>query len=154
MNTQQIQLRAAQIEDTDTVLHILSSSRMHYLPYAVSPHSLESQRRWVSNTLVPTNNVTIACLDNEDLGVIAASSSEQLAWINQLYISPGHTGRGLGSELLKFALGNLPRPVRLWVFQENKNARRFYEHHGFVAIAFTDGQTNEEKCPDVLYELT
>jgi hypothetical protein len=42
--------------------------------------------------------------------------------------------------------------VRLWCFQANSGARRFYERHGFVAVEFTDGHDNEEGCPDVLYE--
>ena len=43
--------------------------------------------------------------------------------------------------------------MRLYAFQQNEAARRFYERHGFVAIAFGDGSTNEERCPDVLYGL-
>jgi hypothetical protein len=35
----------------------------------------------------------------------------------------------------------------------NAGARRFYERHGFSAIEFTDGSANEERCPDVLFEL-
>ena len=38
-------------------------------------------------------------------------------------------------------------------FQANSGARRFYERRGFVAVEFTDGESNEERCPDVLYEL-
>jgi hypothetical protein len=30
-------------------------------------------------------------------------------------------------------------------------ARRFYERHGFTAIAFDGGSGNEEGCPDVRY---
>lgn len=43
-------------------------------------------------------------------------------------------------------------PLRLYTFQANHGAMRFYERHDFLAIAFTDGQANEERCPDVLYE--
>jgi ribosomal protein S18 acetylase RimI-like enzyme len=42
--------------------------------------------------------------------------------------------------------------VRLYTFQENTGARRFYERHGFKAVKLTDGHDNEENCPDVLYE--
>ncbi len=45
-------------------------------------------------------------------------------------------------------------PIRLYTFQANLGARRFYSRHGFVAIEFGDGRANEERCPDVLYELT
>ena len=41
----------------------------------------------------------------------------------------------------------------VYTFQANAGARRFYERHGFVPVEFTDGQANEERCPDVLYEL-
>jgi hypothetical protein len=47
----------------------------------------------------------------------------------------------------------LSRPTRVYTFQANSGARRFYERHGFAAIQLTDGQGNEEHCPDVLYEL-
>jgi hypothetical protein len=42
----------------------------------------------------------------------------------------------------------------LWCFQRNTRARRFYERRGFAPIRFTDGSANEERCPDVLYELS
>ncbi len=47
----------------------------------------------------------------------------------------------------------MPLPLRLYTFQPHTRARKFYEHHGFVAIEFTDGRSNEEGVPDVLYEL-
>ena len=68
-------------------------------------------------------------------------------------LAPNHVGNGIGTLLLAHALKTLPSPVRLHTFQANHGARRFYERHGFTAIAFTDGQGNEERCPDVLYEL-
>jgi len=40
--------------------------------------------------------------------------------------------------------------LELYTFARNEGARRFYERHGFRAIAF--GQENEENEPDVLYE--
>lgn len=46
-----------------------------------------------------------------------------------------------------------PFPIRLYTFQQNAGARRFYGRSGFASIQFTDGSANEERCPDVLYEL-
>ena len=42
--------------------------------------------------------------------------------------------------------------VKLWTFQRNAGARRFYERNGFVAVEFGDGTGNEEREPDVRYE--
>lgn len=41
--------------------------------------------------------------------------------------------------------------LNLWTFQRNRRARRFYELNGFAAVRETDGSSNEEKEPDVLY---
>jgi GNAT superfamily N-acetyltransferase len=68
-------------------------------------------------------------------------------------VDPRVLGKGIGSVLLAHAIGTLARPIRLYTFQQNVGARRFYERHGFLAIEFTEGEDNEEKCPDVLYEL-
>jgi ribosomal protein S18 acetylase RimI-like enzyme len=40
----------------------------------------------------------------------------------------------------------------LFVFQANAGARRFYEAHGFTLLRLSDGQDNEECCPDALYQ--
>ena len=42
--------------------------------------------------------------------------------------------------------------LRLYTFARNEGARRFYERHGFVAVAFGDGSGNQEGEPDVRYE--
>jgi len=41
--------------------------------------------------------------------------------------------------------------VRLWVFQKNLDARRFYERHEFRLERLTDGSSNMEREPDALY---
>ncbi|WP_326493866.1 GNAT family N-acetyltransferase [Rhizobium sp. SL86] len=59
-------------------------------------------------------------------------------------------GQGIGAALLsKAKLGQIS--LDLWTFQTNGPAQRFYESHGFIAVEETDGQTNEEREPDVRY---
>lgn len=70
-----------------------------------------------------------------------------------IQIRPAEASDALGvAQLLTHVLQTLPAPVRLYTFQANHGARRFYERFGFRAILFSDGQENEERCPDVLYE--
>jgi GNAT superfamily N-acetyltransferase len=71
--------------------------------------------------------------------------------VDQLYVEPGRTGRGIGSALLAVAKRERPEGLRLWTFQSNAGAQRFYERHGFVAVRRTDGRDNDERAPDVLY---
>ncbi len=145
-------LRAATAEDAPAVADVLLSSRGTFLPYAPLAHSDEDVRQWVAEVLIPSGGVTVACRDGAVLGILAVSEADGAGWIDQLYVAPAFVGRGLGSLLLECALSELPRPVRLYTFQANTAARRFYERHGFRAVAFTDGSSNEEQCPDVLYE--
>ncbi|HEY0955324.1 MAG TPA: GNAT family N-acetyltransferase [Roseateles sp.] len=150
-----ITLRAATAEDASQVADVLLASRQAFLPYAPPAHADADVRQWVRDVLLPSGGVTLACAGARVVGVLATSRDEGgVGWIDQLYLLPGHVGLGTGSRLLAHALASLPPPWRLYTFQANDGARRFYERHGFQAIAFTDGQGNEERCPDVLYERT
>ncbi len=71
-------------------------------------------------------------------------------WVDHLYLEPDRTGQGIGSQLLEVAKHLQPDGLDLWAFRSNTGARRFYERHGFVAVAFTEGD-NEEGEPDVRY---
>jgi GNAT superfamily N-acetyltransferase len=64
----------------------------------------------------------------------------------------GRSG-GTGTALLQVAKASSSR-LRLWTFQRNRAARRFYEARGFVLIEETDGAANHEKEPDALYRWT
>jgi GNAT superfamily N-acetyltransferase len=72
-------------------------------------------------------------------------------WLDQLYVDPDLTGRGIGSRLLAVADRERPRGLQLWTFASNAGAQRFYERHGFVEVDRTDGRSNEEGAPDILY---
>jgi ribosomal protein S18 acetylase RimI-like enzyme len=103
--------------------------------------------------LIPSGSVIVAQVDGGVVGVLATAKEDCASWITQLYLAPAHVRLGIGTLLLRHALSSLQPPVRLYTFQENTGARWFYERFGFKAIQFTDGSKNEERCPDVLYEL-
>jgi hypothetical protein len=42
--------------------------------------------------------------------------------------------------------------LRLWVFQKNTPAIRFYTCRGFRLVELSDGSGNEEREPDALYQ--
>ena len=87
--------------------------------------------------------------EGEELLGFAALSGDEL---KALYVEPSEHGKGVGSALLERVTLERPAGFRLWVFQENTRARRFYERHGCRAVRFTDGAGNEERQPDALYE--
>ena len=147
-------LRAATAEDADAIAAVLIKSRHQFLPYAPSPHSAGKIQAWVAQHLIPGGGVTVAVDGAAIVAVLAVSEDEQAVWVDQLYVLPGFENRGFGSCLLCFAHQRTKRPIRLFTFQQNTGSRRFYERHGYKIISQSDGHANEEKCPDVLYELS
>ncbi len=81
------------------------------------------------------------------LGFAALADDE----LTHLYVEPDAHGRGIGGALIDRAKERRPGGFQLWVFQQNANARRFYERRGFVLVRETDGSGNEERTPDALY---
>jgi GNAT superfamily N-acetyltransferase len=109
-------------------------------------HDEDDTRRYWRDALVPKVEVWLA----EDAGDVVAVMALDGEWLDQLYVAPGRTSAGIGTALLDLAKERRPAGLRLWAFQSNTGARRFYERHGFVEIDSTDGD-NEEHAPDVLY---
>lgn len=146
-------LRRATASDASRVADLLIGTRTAFMPYAPSAHSEGEVRQWVATRLVPSSRVVVAEVNGRVVGAMATEANAGASWITQMAVEPSLVGNGIGSSLLAHAVSSLSLPIRLYTFQQNTGARRFYERNGFVAIEFTDGQGNEEKCPDVLYEF-
>jgi ribosomal protein S18 acetylase RimI-like enzyme len=144
--------RGALLSDADTIADVYLASRKAFVSYAPLAHSDDEVRGWISGVLIPSGGVTVAVVSAAVVGMLAISHADGYGWIDHLYLLPTATGRGIGGQMLDLAKKQLGTPIRLYTFQENVGARRFYERHGFHAIAFSDGADNEENCPDVLYE--
>jgi GNAT superfamily N-acetyltransferase len=140
------ELRRAVAADAEAVaaIHIAAFRATYRFPLA---HSDDDVRAWVAEHLLPETETWVA----EHEGAVVAFCSLRDGWLDQLYVAPGHTGRGIGSRLLWLAKEREPAGLQLWTFQVNDGARRFYERHGFRAVEMTDGSGNEERQPDVRY---
>jgi putative acetyltransferase len=75
-------------------------------------------------------------------------------WIHHLYIAPEFQNKGFGTRMLDYAKKISPRGIKLWVFEDNKDAIRLYEREGFLLMKKRnkDETTNEENLPDRLYQ--
>ena len=111
-------------------------------------HDDEDVRAWFASHVVPDTECWLA---EDDAGRLAGLLVLDGPWLQQLYVEPAITGRGIGGRLVELAQRARPDGLRLWTFASNAGAQRFYERHGFVAIRRTDGRDNEERAPDILY---
>jgi GNAT superfamily N-acetyltransferase len=139
-------LRRATRGDAEAVAAVyLRSFRAAYrFPLA---HTDEEVRAWIGRVVIPERETWVAV----DRGVVVGMMVLDGAELDQLYLLPGWTGRGIGSRFVELAKGLRPQGMGLYTFQVNVGARRFYERHGFVLVDENDGSRNEERQPDVRY---
>ena len=112
-----------------------------------SIHTDEEVHHWFEEVVLPSREVWVADRQGEAIALMVLDKE----WIDQLYVDPASTGKGIGGALLEWAMKVRPTGLKLWTFQSNLDAQRFYESHGFVATVSTTGE-NEEQAPDVCYE--
>lgn len=140
-----VTIREARKHEADAIADMFTRSRA-LLSFLPKLHSLEEDKAFIEQVVMKEKTVLVATQSDRPCGFVAFDSE----WIDHLYIDPNHTGKGMGSALLQAVKDAAPR-LRLWTFQKNEGARRFYERHGFTIEAMTDGLDNEEKEPDILY---
>ena len=116
------------------------------MPHMPVLHTAEEDLAFYSSVVFPRAEIWIV----EHAGTVRGFIAFRDGWIDHLYIHPDHQRRGLGSSLLALAKASADS-LRLWTFQCNGGARRFYEGHGFRIQQETDGATNDERQPDILY---
>jgi ribosomal protein S18 acetylase RimI-like enzyme len=133
--------------DADAVadLFLAAKAEMTYLPQLDTD---TETRRWVSDVVLRDLEVWVAEEGDRVVGFAALGND----LLEHLYVHPQEQKRGIGSELLAVSKKRRPHGLRLWVFQKNTGARRFYERHGFSLVRLTDGRDNEEREPDAFYE--
>ena len=142
-----MRIRRAVASDAEAVANVFlaAMAEMTYLPEI---HTEEETRQWIRTVVLRELEVWVADDDGRVVG-FAALKDELL---EHLYVHPHDQNRGVGTGLLGLSKQRRPRGLRLWVFQRNVRARRFYERHGFALTRVTDGSDNEEREPDALYE--
>jgi GNAT superfamily N-acetyltransferase len=143
-----IEIRRARADEAIVVGELYWRAReaaVPAIPPSVHPH--DDVLVHFSIVVVPQQDTWVAV---DDDGQVVGFVTLAPGWIDHLYVEPILTGQGIGSDLLRHAKLEQPGGLDLWAFQSNTGARRFYERHGFAAVASTDGD-NQEGAPDVRY---
>jgi GNAT superfamily N-acetyltransferase len=141
-------VRRALVGEAEEIAGLWFRSRLASVPDIPPPvHTEVEVRAWFREVVLPSCEVWVA----DDGGAIVAVLVLDDDGIDQLYVDPLHVGRGIGGRLIAVAKRERPSALRLWTFETNVRARRFYERHGFVVVDSTVGD-NEEGAPDVRYE--
>ena len=113
-----------------------------------NPHPFEDHLRFLDEELSQSHSVVVA-LEEEGckvIGFIAFTPKK----ISQLYVHVGHQKRGIGSRLLDIAKEKSHGCLRLFTFERNRSAQRFYQSRGFRIVA--RGFEESMQLEDIEYE--
>lgn len=148
-----MEVREATLKDVETISRIYALSWKEGYRGIFSEKYLEALKEdyWVSFFTRGIEKKTIFAKvlidDDSIIGCIAYGMARDLAYegwgeIYALYLLPIYYDRGLGGLLINNAIQVLKeahyKGIYLWVLEENKRARRFYEKHHFY--------NSEEEC--------
>ena len=123
------------------IVHALAWQESHRLfctAEFVAKHTPERQTEYLRTKRAAGAKVFLL-VTNRPVGVVSVTGS----CIEDLYILPDEQGRGLGTRLLRFAMGQCPDTPTLWILENNDGARRLYERMGFQATGRRNRITDE-----------
>jgi ribosomal protein S18 acetylase RimI-like enzyme len=112
------------------------------------PHAFEEQRRFLDHELIQSHSVVIVL--EKDAGKVVGFLAATTDKISQLYVHVDYQHQGIGTQLVNIAKENSNGRLRLFTFERNKNAQRFYEYHGFKIVA--RGFEKSWQLPDIEFE--
>ena len=149
-----VSIRVAKCYESDACVDVFRAAwrGMTFVPQDL--HTAAEDRRWMRDVfagqlVLVAEAETPAEGDGGMNGIIGLLSMSD-GTVHNLYVRPGFQGQGIGHQLLETAKTCSGGELRLWVFEPNAGAIRFYERHGFVTVRKTDGRENEENVPDRL----
>lgn len=131
--------------DAGAVGHILSVSN-EAMPWLPRLHSAAEEIMY-AGAMIEAGWVRVAKRNGEVVGFIARWEEE----VHALYVLPEAQDSGIGTALLEDAKSEAER-LKLWSYQANSPATRFYGLRGFVETARTDGSENDVGLPDIRFE--
>jgi GNAT superfamily N-acetyltransferase len=145
------QIRFAEEADAAVIARIHMTSRSATMPYLPpQKRSHEQVTRWVQDVLLNQCRTWVAVRDAEIAGYAALDGD----MLEHLYLYPDIRRQGIGALLLDEVRRHSPDGVSLHVFQQNTDARAFYESQGFAVLDTNDGDRNMENLPDMTLRWT
>ena len=143
-----VTVRPFEPRDRDRVIDGWHASNRASYPYVaeIQRHTFDDDRRFFDERIVPGCRIFVA----ETRGEVAGMLALEAPWIRHFAVFEGYRSRGIGSRLLEAARLHAPDELRLFTFQRNAGARRFYERHGFHVVALGVSPAPELE-PDVEY---
>lgn len=143
-----ITLRSYCSEDLDEVAHLWYSTWHQTFPSLKHPEPFDAWRTRFRDDIAKHETIWVAEQDRKIVGFL--SIRERDGYIDQIFVDTQFHRQGIGTALLNKAKQRSPRGLSLDTLQQNREARAFYEHHGFHAIH--SGINTRNGQPNVTYQ--
>lgn len=114
----------------------------NWLPNVDNPAKRADYGHW----LLENTQVTVLQHNSQFVGFLALQDNI----VQSLYIKKSFQRLGFGQMAIHYAQEQF-NELRLWVFQANSDAQKFYHKLGFVALERSNGQHNDYELPDIFY---
>jgi ribosomal protein S18 acetylase RimI-like enzyme len=148
-NSERFSIRQASASDAEAIRDVYLSARLSAMPWLPLLHAPDEVKTWLATYVIPFSKVFVAEIGGKVIGFAALKDDV----LDHLYVRPDCQRGGTGAALLNAVKTESQERLRLYTFARNTLAKRFYEKHGFRALAFSDGKRNQEREPDILLEL-
>lgn len=142
-----VTVTAARSLDAGVIGDILSATN-DQMPWLPRVHSAAEEIKYAGD-MIDAGWIRVAHVEEKVVGFIARDDTQ----IHALYVLPEAQHQGVGTALLEDAKQTCDI-LRLWSYQENLMATRFYASRGFAELERTDGSSNDARLPDIHFEWT
>jgi ribosomal protein S18 acetylase RimI-like enzyme len=141
-------LRRYRTEDLEATVRMWCSVRRVAYPYLEldQRYTLDENLAFFRDHVAPRCQIWLAERGAEIVGFLAIEAS----YVDRLYVAVSHQRSGIGTALLAKAKELSPASLSLHTHRQNREARAFYEKHGFRAARFGVSPA-PESVPDVEY---
>ena len=143
----QVNVTSARSLDAGAIGDILAGTN-EQMPWLPRIHSAAEEIKYAGD-MIEAGWVRVAHLEGKLVGFIARDDTK----VHALYVLPGFQHQGVGTALLNDAKSGCD-VLRLWSYQDNLAATRFYASRGFSELERTNGDANDVHLPDIHFEWT
>ncbi|KTD40416.1 GNAT family N-acetyltransferase [Legionella parisiensis] len=145
-------IRTATLDDAEAIaqIHICSWQKMYrdFIPEVILQNlSLKDRTKQWYDLIELGVKVLIIEINNQIVGFASIcpfrdfSEDSSMGEISAIYLHPDYWRMGLGTQLCLAAISELAnqgyKKILLWVFEDNIQARKFYDALGFEATSST-----------------
>jgi GNAT superfamily N-acetyltransferase len=120
-----LRLRRGTDSDAEAIAELYLRARKAAHPaIPMMAHTDEETTRWIARRVVPHTELWVAQTGDGSLVGLSVLDDD---WVDKLYVEPALTGQEIGGELISLAKRERPSGLRLWTFESNLDAQRFYD---------------------------